>query len=128
VLGSSNGQAATALNITTVGHFSIQVGDDDQTTELVAKPVASFVWLYLLARAIRNPRDVISRAALADEVFPGLDPKQQRTRLRQRLSDFQSSVPAPLANTIVTEGERMRFNLQGLAIDAMKLRTCASAA
>src|SRR5438309_2776424 len=37
-------------------------------------------------------------------IFPGLDSKQQRTRLRQRLSDFQSSVPAPLAKSLVLEG------------------------
>jgi DNA-binding SARP family transcriptional activator len=125
---SSNGQAASALHIATVGHLSIQVGDADQTTELVAKPVASLVWLYLLARAIRNPRDVISRAALADEVFPGLDPKQQRTRLRQRLSDFQASVSGPLANCLVLDGERVRFNLDGATIDAVQLRSSASAA
>src|SRR5207247_106625 len=96
---SSNGHAASFLSVSTIGHLSIHVEDRDETNELTAKPVASFVWLYLLARAIRNPRDVISRADLADEVFPGLDSKQQRTRLRQRLSDFQSSVPPPLANS-----------------------------
>jgi DNA-binding SARP family transcriptional activator len=127
VPGSSNGQAASAVSIATVGRLSIQVGDADQTTELVAKPVASFVWLYLLARAIRNPRDVISRAALADEVFPGLDPKQQRTRLRQRLSDFQGSVSSPLASCLVLDGERVRFNLDGATIDALRLRSSASA-
>ena len=122
---SSNGQGESALSVSTIGQLSINVGDGDETNELTAKPVASFLWLYLLARAIRNPRDVISRAALADEVFPGLDSKQQRTRLRQRLSDFQSSVPAPLANSIILEGERVRFNLEGVGIDALKLRTFA---
>jgi hypothetical protein len=127
VRDSSNGQAAGTVHIATVGQLSIQVGDDDQTSALVAKPVASFVWLYLLARAIRNPRDVISRAALADEVFPGLDPKQQRTRLRQRLSDFQASVSGPLANCLVLDGERVRFNLDGATIDALQLGSSASA-
>src|SRR4029077_4554265 len=102
--------AAAPLRVATIGQFTLRKGADDLTTTLTQKPVMSFLWQYLLARAVHNPRDVISRAALADEVFPTMDPKLQRTRLRQRLSDLQTSLPPELARCFLSESERVRFN------------------
>jgi DNA-binding SARP family transcriptional activator len=118
--------AAAPLTVATIGQFTLRKGADDLTTALTQKPLMSFLWQYLLARAVHNPRDVISRAALADEVFPTMDPKLQRTRLRQRLSDLQTSLPPELAGRILSEGERVRFNPDGAVVDAVKLRMAAT--
>ncbi len=122
-----DGQLAARLTVSTVGQFSLQLAKDDLTNDLIHKPVTSFLWQYLLARTVRNPRDVISRAALADEVFPALDPKLQRTRLRQRLSDIQTSLVPALASCVVSDGERVRFNAEGADVDAINLRTAVTA-
>jgi DNA-binding SARP family transcriptional activator len=55
-----------------------------------------------------------------------MDPKLQRTRLRQRLSDLQTSLPPELAGRILSEGERVRFNPDGAVVDAVKLRMAAT--
>lgn len=101
-----NGQLASSsqpqttqhqLSVGTIGQFNLAFAGADITRDLQQKPVASFLWLYTLARALRNPKDAPSRPALADEVFPNIDPRQQRTRLRQRLSDMQSSLPPSIS-------------------------------
>jgi DNA-binding SARP family transcriptional activator len=124
---ASSGESLSHLSVVTIGNFSLSVGDDDVTADLQQKPVASFLWLYSLARALRNPKDAPSRPALADEVFPNLDPKQQRTRLRQRLSDIQSSLPPAISRCLVSDGERVRFDLAACTIDVLRLRDWATA-
>ena len=124
---SSVGDSAQPLSVATIGHFSLTVDDDDVTGDLQQKPVASFLWLYTLARALRNPKDAPSRQALADEVFPNIDPKQQRTRLRQRLSDMQSSLPPGISRCLVSDGERVRFDLNACTVDVVRLREWATA-
>jgi len=119
-------ESGSRLSVSTIGHFGLTVGDDDVTGSLQQKPVASFLWLYTLARALRNPKDAPSRPALADEVFPNLDPKQQRTRLRQRLSDMQSSLPPAISRCLVSDGERVRFDLASCTIDVIRLREWAT--
>ncbi|MDQ2943784.1 MAG: bacterial transcriptional activator domain-containing protein [Candidatus Dormibacteraeota bacterium] len=114
------------LSVATIGQFSLSVGDDDVTNDLQQKPVASFLWLYTLARVLRNPKDAPSRPALADEVFPNLDSKQQRTRLRQRLSDMQSSLPPAISRCLISDGERVRFDLTACTVDVLRLRECAT--
>jgi DNA-binding SARP family transcriptional activator len=117
--------AATVLRVTTIGGLQLRVGDDELTRNLSQKPVLIVVWLYLLARALRSPQDSISRAALADELFPGLDPERQRARLRDRLSDLQNLLPPAVARCIVAEGDRVRFELSQCDVDVQRLRAAA---
>lgn len=114
--------AAASLRVTTIGGLQLRVGDDDVTRNLSQKPVLIVLWLYLLARALRSPRDSISRAALADELFPGLDPERQRARLRDRLSDLQNLLPPALARCIVAEADRVRFELGQCDVDVAQLK------
>jgi DNA-binding SARP family transcriptional activator len=114
------------LSVATIGHFSLTVDADDVTSDLQQKPVASFLWLYVLARALRNPKDAPSRPALADELFPNIDPKLQRTRLRQRLNDMQSSLAPAISRCMLLEGERVRFDLSRCTVDAAELRDSAT--
>lgn len=123
---SSNGATAAGLAIASVGRLSISHGGTELTAALTQKPVASYLWLYLLARALRNPKDTIGRGALADETFPNLDPKQQRTRLRQRLSDMQATLPRSVAECVVLDGDRVHFDLDACRSDVADLRAWAT--
>lgn len=120
------GSPQPGLQVSTIGRFSVWQDGTDLTSALSQKPVASFLWLYLLARALRNPKDALSRAALADEAFPNLDSKQQRTRLRQRLSDMQATLPRAIAACLALEADRVRFDLDASALDSIALRRWAA--
>jgi DNA-binding SARP family transcriptional activator len=120
-------QEPNKVAVSTLGHFRLAVGNKDLTNDLLQKPVASFLWIYTMSRAVRNPKDAASRAALADEVFPNLDPKLQRTRVRQRLSDMQGSLPLAISRCLVADGERVRFDLAACTIDVVRLHDWATA-
>ena len=123
---SSNGATPGGLAIASIGRLSISHGGTELTAVLTQKPVASYIWLYLLARALRNPKDTVGRGALADETFPNLDPKQQRTRLRQRLSDMQATLPSSVAECVMLDGDRVHFDLDACRSDAADLRALAT--
>jgi hypothetical protein len=114
------------LAIASIGRLNISHDGTNLTAALTHKPVASYLWLYLLARALRHPKDTIGRGALADETFPNLAPKQQRTRLRQRLSDMQAKLPHSVAECLVLDGDRVHFDLDACRLDAADLRAWAT--
>ena len=116
------------LEVRTLGGLRLLAGEQDLTSGLLRRPVQSFVWLYLLVREIRKPGDRISRAALADELFTGLDPDQQRERLRKRLSEMHSLVPEPLAGRVQADGEYVSIDLSGCGLDAWQLLDLAKEA
>ena len=65
------------------------------------RTVTAFIWLYLLLRALTNPKDRVMRADLADELTPGMSPEKQRTRLRNRLSNMlNGTLPARIHMTL----------------------------
>src|SRR5213082_2905447 len=114
-------EAPHLLEVRTLGGLRLLAGEQDLTAGLLRRPVQSFVWLYLLVREIRKPGDRISRAALADELFPGLDPDQQRERLRKRLSEMHSLVPEALAGRVQADGEYVSIDLTGCGLDARQM-------
>jgi DNA-binding SARP family transcriptional activator len=123
---STNGATPARLAIASIGRLTLSHHGTELTAALTQKPVASYLWLYLLARALRNPKDTIGRGALADESFPNLDSKQQRTRLRQRLSDMQATLPRSVAECVALDGDRVHFDLDACTSDAAELRLWAT--
>jgi hypothetical protein len=107
----------THLEIRTLGSLHLRHGETDFTGALLEHPVLSFIWLYLLVRAARSPGDRITRAALADEVSPGLDPERQRERLRGRLRDLQR-LPGPLSERLQVDEQFVSLDLSGCRFDA----------
>jgi len=116
VVVESNGHIPD-LQIRTLGSLRIRAGAEDITSALLDRKVLAFLWLHLFARTLRNPDDSISRSSLADELSPGLDSSAQRSRLRGRLSELRNQLPAPLGRRVKVEGERIRLDLDGCAID-----------
>src|SRR5437588_2333913 len=117
------------LEVRTLGALVLRAGSEDLTTALLRSRVFSFLWLYLLMRAIANPEARLSRAELADELTPGLAADRQRKRLRDRLSDLLAELPPPLRNALRIEEDFVRFDAGASAVDVIRLfdlaRECA---
>ena len=117
------------LEVRTLGALILRDASEDLTTALLRSQVHSWIWLFLLMRAIATPQPRISRAELADELSPGLSTDRQRKRLRDRLSDLLSELPPPLKAPIRLEDEFIRFDLDSCSVDLVTLvgleRECA---
>ncbi|HUY99458.1 MAG TPA: hypothetical protein VMU89_03845 [Thermomicrobiaceae bacterium] len=108
------------LRLRTIGSFQVSGPDGDLSAALAHRPVQEFLWLYLLARKLAD-EGPISRASLAEELSPRIDSDEQGNRLRRRLSDMQRDLPAPLLECLVLEGRQVDFNLDGCAVDVLRL-------
>jgi plasmid stability protein len=62
---------------------------------------------------------------LAEEAFPGIDPEQQRGRLRGRLSDLQHDLPGVLADRVKVDGDLLRLDVETADFDVAQLRHTA---
>ena len=117
------------LEVRTLGGLILRDAAQDLTTAFLRSRVHSWIWLFLLMRAIANPQTRISRAELADELTPGLSTERQRKRLRDRLSDLFAELPPPLKLPIRVEDEFLRFDLDACSVDIVTLvdlaRECA---
>jgi len=118
----------TYLGIDTLGGLGLRHDGQDFGSEVMKRPVIAFIWLYLLLRALTNPKDRVMRAELADELTPGMSPEKQRTRLRNRLSNMlNGTLPAPLAaRMVVDQDESVRLDLTQCSIDLLRLEEMAA--
>jgi hypothetical protein len=117
--------AGALLKIRTLGAFQLLSDGEDLAPALLRHPVLSFIWLYLLSYRAVNPAAPIHRQLLADEVSPGIDPEQQRDRLRKRLNDLQGDLPRALAERIKLEWDMVRFDLKGTEFDVASIQKTA---
>ncbi len=117
------------LEIRTLGALILRDAAEDLTPTLLRSRVYSFLWLYLLMRALATPGTRVSRGEMADELTPGLSPDKQRKRLRDRLSDLLAELPPPLKGPITLEEDFLRFDLDASSVDVVTLldlaRECA---
>jgi Tetratricopeptide repeat len=110
------------LEVRTLGALILRdAAAEDVTSALLRSRVYSFLWLYLLMRAVSTPQTRISRAELSDELTPGLSPDRQRKRLRDRLSDLLAELPPPLKSPIRVEDDFLRFDLDACSLDVVRL-------
>ncbi len=112
----------SALTIRSLGTLQLVYAGEDLTSRLLRAPTLSFIWLFLLTHAVARPRATVHRQLLAEEAFPGIDPEQQRGRLRGRLSDLQHDLPAVLADRIKVDGDLLRLDLEGAEFDVARVR------
>jgi hypothetical protein len=118
----------TLLEIHTMGRIEIRESDEDLSSVMLSRPVLAFLWLYLLVRALLNPRDRVMRTELADELTPGLATEKQRKRLTDRLWDMQhGDLPKPLADRVVIEqDDSLRLDLTHCTLDLLRFQTLAT--
>jgi hypothetical protein len=117
--------SSRALTIRSLGTLQLAYAGEDLTSRLLRAPTLSFIWLFLLTHAAARPRATVHRQVLAEEAFPGIDPDQQRGRLRGRLSDVQHDLPAVLADRVKVDGDLLRLDLEGVEFDVARLRVVA---
>jgi len=110
-----------ALEVRTLGAFVLRDGGEDLTAALLKSRVLSFIWLYLLVRAILSPDGRISRAELAEELTPGLNPERQRKRLRDRLRNLLADLPPGLTRPIRMEDDFLQFTVRACSLDIFRL-------
>jgi DNA-binding SARP family transcriptional activator len=114
------------LAIRSLGTLQLLAGNEDLTSKLVRAPTLSFIWLFLLTHAAARPGANVHRQSLAEEAFPGIDPEQQRARLRGRLSDLQHEpFPAVLAERLKIDGDLLRLEIETDEFDIARLRRTA---
>src|ERR1700682_428989 len=117
--------SSRALTIRSLGTLQLAYAGEDLTSRLLRAPTLSFIWLFLLTHAAARPRATVHRQVLAEEAFPGIDPDQQRGRLRGRLSDLQHDLPAILADRVKVDGDLLRLDLDAAEFDFANLRSTA---
>jgi len=117
--------SSSALTIRSLGTLQLVCAGEDLTSRLLRAPTLSFIWLFLLTHAAARPRVTVHRQVLAEEAFPGIDPEQQRGRLRGRLSDLQRDLPAVLSDRVKVDGDLLRMDLEGVEFDLARLRLIA---
>src|SRR6202165_4155171 len=113
------------LTIRSLGNLQLLYAGEDLTARLLRAPTLCFLWLFLLTHAAARPRSAVHRQVLAEEAFPGIDPEQQRGRLRGRLSDLQHDLPGALADRVRVDGDLLRLDVETVEFDVARLRHTA---
>jgi DNA-binding SARP family transcriptional activator len=123
--GSGNGRhqptpvSSPRISVQVLGSLRVRLGEEDVTAELLARPTLSYLWQYLLLRAIQGSGPV-PRSAVADEVYPGVDSETQHARIRRRLHDLQHKLPAFGRCMVVTDRD-LRFDLESCDVDVVEI-------
>lgn len=107
------------LSVRTLGGLRVCLGAEDLTAHLLARPTLSYLWQYLLLRAVQGAGPV-PRPAVADELYPGVDPETQHARLRRRLHDLQHKLPA-LGRCLVVTDRDLRFDPESCDVDVVEI-------
>jgi DNA-binding SARP family transcriptional activator len=118
-------QLSAPLTIRSLGNLQLLYAGEDLTARLLRAPTLCFIWLFLLTHAAAQPGSAVHRQVLAEEAFPGIDPEQQRGRLRGRLSDLQHDLPGVLADRVKVDGDLLRLDVETAEFDVARLRHTA---
>jgi len=113
---------ADGVYIRTIGSLSVSLGNTDLTGQLNDRPLLAFIWLYLLARAIRWPNDALARSALADELAPKLAASEQAKRLKRQVWDLKHDLPAALRDLVLADRHSLALDLSAVELDVFELR------
>jgi DNA-binding SARP family transcriptional activator len=108
------------LFVQALGTLKVRADDTDLTAELLAGPTVSFLWQYLLLRAIHEPGHPVPRTVVADELYPGVEHERQLERLRKRLHHMQTNLPLLSRSLKVTDRDLM-LDLETCRIDAIEI-------
>lgn len=106
------------VRIRALGRFQMEADGADIGQSL--EPRLEFLFYYLLARTIGGVDAGVDRAALAEEVAPGIAAANQRDRLRKQLHELQSLHPV-LAQLVRGTRSRVSLDLQDVDFDVTRL-------
>lgn len=111
--------SSARLSVQILGSLRVRQGAEDLTADLLDRPTLSYIWQYLLIRAIQGAGP-LPRSAVADEVYPRVDPETQHARMRRRIHDLQHKLPAFGRCLLVTDRD-FRFDLESCDIDVVTI-------
>jgi DNA-binding SARP family transcriptional activator len=121
--GNGQHQAASGssarLSVQILGSLRVRQGAEDLTANLLDRPTLSYIWQYLLIRAIQGAGP-LPRSAVADEVYPRVDPETQHARMRRRIHDLQHKLPAFGRCLLVTDRD-LQFDLESCDVDVVTI-------
>lgn len=109
------------VSVRTFGGLQVHQDGKDWAGALAARPVTAFVWLRLLAAAVRDPLARPLREQIGREASPGLDRETQLKRLRNVIYQGLRELPPTLSGRIAVEPQVMSFKLEGCEVDAASL-------
>src|SRR5258708_6123012 len=99
-----------SMRIETLGGLHVWVDGADLAPKLKRHPMLCFIWLWLLLRAVHFERPSMAKADLADEAWPGSDPRTQAGRMRVRLSQIRKRPPPEVGAVGVGKRHIVRFD------------------
>ena len=109
------------LTVVTVGRLELVDQLGDHAGWLLQRPVASFVWLYLLILRVAWPPGEATREGLGAQVYPKLDPDPRQETVRKRVIQYRSELPGELAATIHIKGHLYSLDLSRADVDVIRL-------
>src|SRR4029077_4630730 len=112
------------LMIRTIGQLHLTAGNGDLARGLEDAPVLSFLFKYLLARAVLGGRP--ARIALGDELSPGVTEGSQKERLRKQLYDLQNDIAPQVAALVRTNRTHVWLDLDSADSDIASFRDLCS--
>ncbi len=128
-VASGNGRYPTAfesprLSVQILGGLHVRLGGEDLTAKLLDRPTLSYLWQYLLIRAVQGAGPLL-RSAVGDELYPSVDHDTQHARIRRRLHDIQHKLPAFGRCLVVTDRD-LRFDLESCDLDVVTILKLAA--
>jgi len=111
---------AAELQVRTFDGLHLLHGGKDYIAELQQRPVTGFVWQRLLVGTIRDPSYAPSREELARQVSPAVDRATQLKRMRNVVQGLRE-LPPVLRERVIVADQAMRFRLDGVEVDALRL-------
>lgn len=118
--------ASDTLVVKTFGGLHVLEGERDWVKDLLQRQVTGFVWVRLLAGAVRDPAVRPLRDQLAREVSPTQDRKTQLKRIRNAATQLRD-LPGPLNATVQVDEQAFTFRLQSCEVDAVRLQQVSAA-
>jgi DNA-binding SARP family transcriptional activator len=116
--------SSARLSVQILGSLRVRQRAEDLTADLLDRPTLSYIWQYLLIRAIQGAGP-LPRSAVADEVYPRVDPETQHARMRRRIHDLQHKLPAFGRCLLVTDRD-LQFDLESCDVDVATILKLAA--
>jgi hypothetical protein len=109
------------FSVHTLGEIRFCHLGEDIAPRLLRQWILGYLWCYLLIREARRPGDRVLRSIVADELYPGQDPKQRTEKTRKRLSELVGKLPPPLRGCIKLDSGYVGLDLSGYRFDVREL-------
>jgi len=123
---SAHGALAPAraeITVSCLGRLRIQAAGRE-VSRFQREPRLEFLVSYLIARQLAGGHAAADRAAIADEIAPGIDPSSQKDRLRKQIHELAATDPV-FKEIVHANRARVWIDLKRIDLDAIRLLSLA---